>query len=369
LLSASPAAETVAAPLTLITPSAVEVESEMVEVGDCVLIAYNDDTSRQHTIRISATEHNPDMEIIRVGHPMAEALLGAEIDEELEIPAGGGMRTVTVVGIEKDASKLQVQESATHAPVDGAVAEESKSADDTGLLSTEHEAIASSVSESPVVSTEEPERPIQAQDFAPKEETGKAEEALPARSESREPAPHVDHSHSTQPYQAWNRHPLPDPRGEPLYKIADRLVEIIEAEGPVLLHRAFHLYAAAVGIKRIGNQLRSIFLRVAGIALKSGRVEAEERGDGKNLKLESIVRSAGNPPVVLRKRGPRTFEEIPPSEVAQMMRSLVRTHPSVDDETLYRQVLDFYDLKRLTSNVRNVLSKILLEIRREHSNG
>ena len=88
-----------------------------------------------------------------------------------------------------------------------------------------------------------------------------------------------------------------------------------------------------------------------GITVKSGRVEAEEKGDGPNLSLESVVRLAGNPPVVLRKRGPRTFEEIPPSEVAEMMQSLIRTHAGVGEEVLYRQVLDFYDLKRLTSNV------------------
>ena len=87
------------------------------------------------------------------------------------------------------------------------------------------------------------------------------------------------------------------------------------------------------------------------------------------MRLECVVLSAGNPPVVLRKRGPRAFEEIPPSEVAEMMQSLIRTHAGVGEEVLYRQVLDFYDLKRLTSNVRNVLSEILVEIRRELSKG
>ena len=79
----------------------VPEEEDVVEVGDRVLIAYNDEPGRQHTIRISDTEHDPDMGIIRADYPLAQALLGAGIDEVLEIPAGGGKRIITVVGIEK----------------------------------------------------------------------------------------------------------------------------------------------------------------------------------------------------------------------------------------------------------------------------
>ena len=157
-------------------------EENTVEVGDRVLIAYNDEPGRQHTIRISETEHDPDMKIIRVGHPLAEALLGAVADDQLEIPAGGGKRIVTVVGIEKDASTLQVQESATHAPLDEAEAGHPEGVGDTGLLSTEREAVAPLVSESPRVSTEVPEQLRRAHEFAQgEEEAGKAEDPLTAQ--------------------------------------------------------------------------------------------------------------------------------------------------------------------------------------------
>ena len=130
-------------------PTEVEDKSETIEVGDRVLIAYNDDTGHQHTISISQTEHNPDMRVIRVGHPLAEALLGAVVDEELEIPAGGGKRVVTVVGIEKSTSTLQIQESGTHAPLDGAKAGQSEGAGETGVVPNEGEAVALPVSEAP----------------------------------------------------------------------------------------------------------------------------------------------------------------------------------------------------------------------------
>ena len=301
------------------------------------------------------------MRVIRVGHPLAEALLGAVVDEELEIPAGGGKRVVTVVGIEKSTSTLQIQESGTHAPLDGAKAGQSEGAGETGVVPNEGEAVALPVSEAPLTLTEVPERLIHAHDFAQREEAGKAEEPLTAPGETREPPLHVGHTDSTQPYRAWNRHPLPYPRGEPHNEVADRLVEIIEAEGPVLLHRAFHLYTDAAGIKRIGNQLRSRFLRATDIALKSERIETEEGGDGTKFGLESVVRSAGCPPVILRTRGPRTFEELPFSEIKVVMRSLFQSHPTIDEETLYRRVLEFFDLKRLTSNVRNTLAPLASE--------
>ena len=306
LLSVAPDAGEAATRAPSTPPTEVEDKSETIEVGDRVLIAYNDDTGRQHTIRISQTEHNPDMRVIRVGHPLAEALLGAVVDEELEIPAGGGKRVVTVVGIEKGTSTLQIQESGTHAPLDGAKAGQSEGAGETGVVPNEGEAVALPVSEAPLTSTEVPERLKHAHDFAQREEAGKAEEPLTAPGESREPPLHVGHTDSTQPYyRAWNRHPLPDPRGEPHNEVADRLVEIVEAEGPVLLHRAFHLYTDAAGIKRIGNQLRSRFLRATDIALKSERIKTEEGGDGTKFGLESVVRSAGCPPVIIRTRGPR----------------------------------------------------------------
>ncbi len=69
-----------------------------------MLISYNDNPTLQHTIRISATEHDPDMKIIRANMPLAEALIDAEINEEVEIPAGGKTRMVTIIKIEKGSS-------------------------------------------------------------------------------------------------------------------------------------------------------------------------------------------------------------------------------------------------------------------------
>lgn len=84
-------------------------EAFMVEVGDRVLIAYNDEPGLRHTIEISASDHNPDMKIIHKNMPLAKALIDAEIHEEVEIPAGGKTRIVTIMGIEKGEKVLSIK--------------------------------------------------------------------------------------------------------------------------------------------------------------------------------------------------------------------------------------------------------------------
>lgn len=73
-----------------------------VQAGDRVLITYNDEPSRQYMLTLSKTKHDPDAFIIKSSMPLAQALIGANQDEEVEIPAGGGTRTVTILKIDRD---------------------------------------------------------------------------------------------------------------------------------------------------------------------------------------------------------------------------------------------------------------------------
>jgi hypothetical protein len=93
--------ETVSPKIEEIREEGIGIGDLMVEVGDRVLISYNDEPNLQHTIKISAMQHDPDMKIIRKNMPLAQALLEAEVNEEVEIPAGGGTRIITILNIEK----------------------------------------------------------------------------------------------------------------------------------------------------------------------------------------------------------------------------------------------------------------------------
>jgi len=157
-----------------------------------------------------------------------------------------------------------------------------------------------------------------------------------------------------RPYRHWAPRPLPDPRTANAKDILPGLVEIIEAEGPMLCHRAYQLYAKAAGIGKVGRQVRSALNRALSAAVHAHLVEQvnEHATEGQ---VNTIVRKAGTPPIVARARGDRRFEEIPPSEVAAVMRAELQSDPSMGTEELFRAVQQRYDIGRLTSNMRESL--------------
>ncbi|MCG8562406.1 MAG: AAA domain-containing protein, partial [Hyphomicrobiales bacterium] len=97
----SPVSEATAPLSSSRTAAPADLGVELVQTGDRVVISYHDQSDRQHTVRISATEHDPDMYVIGAKYPLAQALIGCAVDDEVEIPAGDGMKTVTIMGIDK----------------------------------------------------------------------------------------------------------------------------------------------------------------------------------------------------------------------------------------------------------------------------
>lgn len=71
------------------------------ELQDRVVISYNDEPTRQRTVIISPTQNDPGNGILSASHPLAMALLGRSIDDEIEVEAGDGTRTLIVQAIEK----------------------------------------------------------------------------------------------------------------------------------------------------------------------------------------------------------------------------------------------------------------------------
>ena len=96
-------------------------------------------------------------------------------------------------------------------------------------------------------------------------------------------------------------------------------------------------------------------------AIRQGHVLSEDE-TGKRGLLYSVVRMKGGHPIKLRSRGPRSFEEIPPSELQTVARYLAeqRNLKAGSDEHL-RAVLECFDLKRLTAQTSTTLLTILGE--------
>lgn len=81
---------------------------------------------------------------------------------------------------------------------------------------------------------------------------------------------------------------------------------------------------------------------------------------GKSEFLFSVIRINGSLPIKIRSRGPRTFEEIPPSELQAVARYLAeRDGLELGSDDHLRAILDIYDLKRLTTQVGTSLLEIV----------
>jgi hypothetical protein len=155
------------------------------------------------------------------------------------------------------------------------------------------------------------------------------------------------------PYSAWEPRPVPDPRAAGRGTIDPVLAEIVAAEGPILASRAYALYNKASGGKKLTSIARAPLSAAAYRLRMAGRVEilpADEGAQG-----EEVLRPAGSPPVRVRELGPRSLDEVPLDEVAELMERL--TVAGADD--LKRSVLDAYGLVRLTAKADEYLERAL----------
>jgi len=85
----------------------------VVNIGDRVLVSYNDDPAHQVTLLISAERHDSSMGIFKSSDPAARALLGATVDDEVSIPTERGDRRATIIAIDK----MSLKKAASSSPI------------------------------------------------------------------------------------------------------------------------------------------------------------------------------------------------------------------------------------------------------------
>jgi hypothetical protein len=169
----------------------------------------------------------------------------------------------------------------------------------------------------------------------------------------------VDGSLSFSEYSEYSGSPGNDPRSVNLIVVSEGIVRIVEVEGPVVAKRAYDIYLRGCGIQRMGHELRSAMNKALAHAIRQGRLVSKNEANDRGL-LFSVVRMSGSPPIRLRRRGPRSLEEIPPSELQVVAMYLAERHgfSSGSDQHL-RAILERFDLTRLTTQVSTTLLKIL----------
>jgi len=154
------------------------------------------------------------------------------------------------------------------------------------------------------------------------------------------------------PYRAW-RGDAPDPREASQGEVAEVLCAIVQAEGPVLVGRAYRACVRAAGIQRIGPQIRKILNRALAMLERNGRVVVEraaEEGGYHN----AVLRPPETEPVRMRDIGPRSFDEVPDGEVAALVDAVraSKVDAGSKPEQIHREVLEIYGLVRMTAQVR-----------------
>lgn len=153
------------------------------------------------------------------------------------------------------------------------------------------------------------------------------------------------------PYRTWEPRALPDPRSAGRDALMPALMEIVDAEGPILAGRAFGLYTRAAGGKKLTGAAKAPLTGSAWRLKVQQRLEIGRDG-ATTIDSDDVLRAAGSAPVVVRELGPRTLEEVPLDEVAELMRRLGADRPAGE---LKRAVLDVYGLVRLTARADQYL--------------
>jgi superfamily I DNA and/or RNA helicase len=161
-------------------------------------------------------------------------------------------------------------------------------------------------------------------------------------------------------YTSWEPEPLPDPRDASLQEIIEGLVKIVAVEGPIFVHRVFRLYLKAAGLGRLGDYLKNALLRALQKAITKGLLVESNELEVRD-KLARVVRLPNTPRVILRTRGDRALEEIPPSEITAVINLFHKQNiVSLDEkEMLFRAVLDHYGFGRMTQKARQILKSTL----------
>ncbi len=173
---------------------------------------------------------------------------------------------------------------------------------------------------------------------------------LPARgpTATRPATVHVE----LDPYDAWEPEPVGDPRTTPRPRLMAALEAIVAVEGPVLAARAYALYNRAAGGRKLTTAARAPLSSAAHWLAQERRIVSDE----------DVLRLPDQPPVRVRALGPRTLEEVPLTEIAELIRRLDAARGSGplgaggDSAPGKRAVLDAYGLTRLTQRADEYLT-------------
>lgn len=160
-----------------------------------------------------------------------------------------------------------------------------------------------------------------------------------------------------QEYREWAPVRLVDPREATVQQLIHGMDLIIEAEGPVIAGRVFHIFAKASGLNRIYEATHRNFIVGLRAALGPGLILSES--EASEDPCTWALRLPSQNIVCVRTLGSRTLHEVPAAEIAEIMLEIRVRDELVSREDLFRDVLAEYGLIRLTEATRSRLEYVL----------
>lgn len=140
-------------------------------------------------------------------------------------------------------------------------------------------------------------------------------------------------------------------------EIAAVVEQIVRVEGPATVRTVFERYRDSMGLGRLTGSTREAVEFGVAKAISKGLVEVVETAPAD--KSGNVLCVPGAPRVLIRERGPRSFEDIPIGELVELAIRMELTDEP--EELAHRRVLEFYGLKRLTSGVLERLQRAISE--------
>jgi hypothetical protein len=173
-----------------------------------------------------------------------------------------------------------------------------------------------------------------------------------------------------QSYQSWDREDVANLSkiSTGSWKIMNELTEIIKIEGPILGSYLMRKHYKATGGSSLSSSNEHEYIEKLKSLVLREEVILEEQVSGESIASASF-RLPDQQPVITRVRGARDLYDIPPREIAMIIRGVMKSRPALSKanakEDLFRQVLLLLDFTKLTKKAEEHFSRIMATYNKE----
>ena len=155
-------------------------------------------------------------------------------------------------------------------------------------------------------------------------------------------------------YDAWSPRQVGDPRSTPRPQIMAAMLEIVAAEGPMTAARAYSVYNRAAGGRKLTSVAKAPLSSAVYWLAREGQLTLTREADIP-WQADDLVRLPDQPAVRVRELGPRSLDEVPLDEIAELVRLIRAQRGQLDATELKRAILGTYGLVRLTARADEYL--------------